>query len=181
MVKMVGSGSFTTWCRYVDIDSIDTDKDKWYRYSIDHLGPAPGLGRLLLLQQRHEVLYRLLAHGHALLVAAGVLRVALSGAPVLYWCRIVIIKLYLEHTATECYIPWSFAGLVYPAAPCNMALSEWYSGCAVSTLGDSSREAECWSGCCRSLRKLKKKKSFKEIIIVIFNRISASVPYPDFN
>ena len=86
MVKMVGSGSFTTWCRYVDIYSIDIDVDidKWYRYSIDHLGPAPGLGRLLLLQQRHEVLYRLLAHGHALLVAAGVLRVALSGAPVLY-------------------------------------------------------------------------------------------------
>ena len=65
------------------MNSIDTDKDKWYRYSIDHLGPAPGLGRLLLLQQRHEVLYRLLAHGHALLVAAGVLRVALSGALVL--------------------------------------------------------------------------------------------------
>ena len=24
---MVGSGSFTTWCRYVDIDSIDIDID----------------------------------------------------------------------------------------------------------------------------------------------------------
>ena len=98
------------------------------RYSIDHLGPAPGLGGLLLLQQRHEVLYRLLAHGHALLVAAGVLACSTQWyarstlLQVKY--KVVIIKLYLEHTATEwCYIPWSFAGLVCPAAPCNTALS----------------------------------------------------------
>ena len=110
MVKMVGSGSFTTWYSkkvkiYIDIDIV------YNIYGTDHLGPAPGLGGLLLLQQRHEVLYRLLAHGHALLVAAGVLACSTQWyahstlLQVKY--KVVIIKLYLEHTATatKCYIP----------------------------------------------------------------------------